>query len=66
MKVRTDLKAGDLMADITRMAQQAGNYLSQVITQADAQASQLTNDIYQTTTSLVSCMNESLQKNKSA
>lgn len=65
MKVRTDLRAGEVLDDIARGVEKAGAYLSQLITQADAQASQLTGDIYSTTTALISCVNESLQKRNS-
>jgi hypothetical protein len=62
MKVQTDIRAGELMDDIARGVEQAAEYVSQAITQADAQASQLTGDVYVTMTSLFNCLNESLQK----
>lgn len=65
MKVKTDIRAGDVLDDIARGVERAGTYFSQLITQADAQASQLTSDIYLVSSSLVNCVNESIQKRNS-
>lgn len=65
MRVQTDIKAGELLDDIARGVQQAGSYLSQLITQADQQASQLTNDVYTAGTSVFNCVNAALQKRDS-
>lgn len=75
MKVKTDISAGDTLADITtslqeagvyltNSAQQAGAYLSRLFSDADAQANTLMNDIVFTTSSLAECLNTKF-KNRS-
>lgn len=66
MRVQTDIKAGELLDDIARGVEQAGVYLSQLISQADRQASQLTGDVYTASTSVFNCVNDALQRRGSS
>jgi hypothetical protein len=75
MKVKTDLNAGEALADISatlqetgaylnNAARQTGAYLSRLFADADAQANTLMNDVIFTTSSLAECLNTKF-KNRS-
>jgi hypothetical protein len=61
MQVRTNLCAGEFVDDVVNSLNRAGNYLAQVIKEADAQASQLTSDVIFVSSSLADCLNTSLR-----
>ncbi len=61
MHVRTDINAGGLMDDVGQGIKNAGSYLAQLLTEADAQATQVANDAIYFSTSLADCMNTKIQ-----
>ena len=62
MKVETNLKAGDFLSQLSSGLEQVGSYISHVISEADAQATQLTGDLIYTSSAIVDCVNAKIQQ----
>ena len=61
MIVRTNLKAGDLLNDLASGVQSAGIYVGNLINEANAQATQLTNSAVTTVSDVIDCLNTKRQ-----
>lgn len=64
MHIRTDIHAGDIMDDVASGIKRTGNYLAQLVDEADSQATKLANDVMFFSTSLVDCLNTTIRSRR--